>query len=70
MSNKTEVDQSDVGYYDPEIVFEKNGEWFFYDETWSFAEGPFPSKEVCEKALEAYAEKLSEDNCSDDCCVP
>jgi hypothetical protein len=56
MNDKAEDDKK---CYDPEIIFEKDGEWFFYDETWSFFYGPFPSKEVCERALTEYAKELN-----------
>lgn len=33
-------------------------EWYFWDETWAYAHGPFNSEEECKKALKEYAESL------------
>lgn len=36
-------------------VFQKdNGKWYFSDEVWSSAMGPFESKEIAEKACSRY----------------
>jgi len=32
-----------------------NGKWYFYDETWSFEEGPYETREDAERALDRYA---------------
>ncbi len=32
----------------------KDGTWWFYEETWTFENGPFPTYEEAEAALEAY----------------
>jgi hypothetical protein len=32
----------------------KDGTWWFYEETWAFENGPFPTYEEAEAALEAY----------------
>lgn len=32
--------------------------WWFYDETWSFAHGPYGSEDETRSALHAYAQTL------------
>lgn len=35
------------------------GEWYFYDETWSSAVGPFKTEEKARGALAKYCEELN-----------
>ncbi len=35
-------------------IFEENDKWYFSDEVWSSALGPFDSKELAEKACSRY----------------
>lgn len=35
-------------------IFEENDGWYFSDEVWSSALGPFDSKELAEKACSRY----------------
>jgi hypothetical protein len=42
-----------------ELIFEKDGEWFFWDETWTYAHGPYESYEETEKAQKRYCEWLA-----------
>lgn len=37
-------------------VYEKEGEWFFFDEAWSTSFGPFESEEVARKNCIKYKE--------------
>ena len=32
--------------------------WYFYNETWSYSYGPYPTKEKCQQELIKYAENL------------
>ena len=43
--------------YDP-IYKTGAGEWYHYDETWSFAVGPFDNEKQAEEALERYCKEL------------
>ncbi len=42
----------------PDIVFqdEKDGKWYFWDETWSNAHGPYESKDEADEKLNEYCE--------------
>jgi hypothetical protein len=42
----------------PDPVFEKEGKFYFYDETWTNAFGPFETREEGQAALRKYAESL------------
>lgn len=42
----------------PDPVFEENGAWFFWDETWGNKYGPYASKELAQSELQKYAESL------------
>ncbi len=35
-------------------VFEKDGKWYFWDETWSELSEPFDSEEECREELNKY----------------
>jgi len=39
-------------------IHEKNGKWYFYDESWSEVWGPFETHEEAEHELAKYLEKL------------
>jgi hypothetical protein len=39
-------------------VFEKDGLWYFWDETWSDALGPYQSEFAARMACKEYAENL------------
>lgn len=43
---------------DPIYQHPKDGQWYFYDETWSDCLGPFPSEEDARRELEEYVEWL------------
>jgi hypothetical protein len=48
---------SESGYALGEPIWKAtNGKWYFDDETWSKAFGPFDTEEECVKACIAYAE--------------
>jgi len=32
----------------------EDGKWYYWDETWSFEEGPYESREKCLEALYKY----------------
>ncbi len=36
-------------------VHEVKGKWYFWDETWSFEEGPYNTEQECRDALDKYA---------------
>ena len=38
----------------PEIIHQRADGWYFYDETWSYAYGPFTTQELAQKALDRY----------------
>lgn len=40
-----------------DVFFMQNGEWFFWDEDWLDAHGPYETLEDARYALEAYAEE-------------
>ena len=40
-------------------IHEKDGKWYFWDETWVDRIGPFDSQEEAEQKLKAYVEWLS-----------
>ncbi|CAA2141379.1 hypothetical protein [Hyphomicrobium sp. ghe19] len=35
-------------------LFEKDGQWFFYDETWANTHGPYINRDAAKRALHAY----------------
>lgn len=37
-----------------DILFEEDGEWYFWDETWSTIVGPFPNEWIARQKLEEY----------------
>jgi len=39
-------------------IFELNGLWYFYDETWANTHGPFSSYEEADKVLKEYINYL------------
>ena len=39
-------------------VFQKDGNWFFYNETWAHAVGPFLNEPAARTALEYYCKTL------------
>jgi hypothetical protein len=39
-------------------LFEREGKWYFWDETWSGYHGPYDTKEIVLQALKEYAENL------------
>ena len=53
-----------------EPVFEREGKWFFYDETWSDSIGPFETRGEATTQLAEYARKLNygDDAVPDECC--
>jgi hypothetical protein len=41
-------------------VHEEDGQWYFYDETWSNRLGPFPDRETADAKLNAYVIYLND----------
>jgi ABC-type ATPase with predicted acetyltransferase domain len=39
-------------------IFEENGQWFFWDETWSDPYGPYASRKEAVEALRKYIDYL------------
>lgn len=39
----------------PKVTFQKDGKWFFYNETWSEAFGPFDTQEAAHDGCHLYA---------------
>lgn len=39
---------------EPKELFQENGQWFHWDETWSYKHGPFPDLETARRALNVY----------------
>jgi len=37
-------------------IFEENGQWYFWDETWANRFGPYKSYEKADKSLDNYIE--------------
>jgi len=37
----------------------ENGQWYFWDESWTSKQGPFPNEHVARKELERYAQWLN-----------
>lgn len=44
-----------------EPIFEKEGEWWFYDNLWADIYGPYNSKKEAEKFLEKFCKEFLED---------
>lgn len=42
----------------PTPIFEKDGKFFFWDETWTIAKGPYNTREEAQAGLQKYAESL------------
>lgn len=42
----------------PDPIFEREGKFFFWDETWTNEQGPFNTREEAQAALRKYAESL------------
>lgn len=40
------------------ICTDDQGQWWFYDETWSYAHGPYPDEATAVAQLNAYAATL------------
>ena len=45
-----------VNYLDPVHFYE--GEWWFWNETWSDVIGPYPTEKVARETMKLYAEQL------------
>jgi hypothetical protein len=43
---------------EPEVVYEHEGKWYFWDEIYSDSLGPYKTKEEAEAACRRYAEQL------------
>jgi len=41
-------------------IHQYEGKWWFWDECWSYREGPWTTKEDAERALSIYAQMLEE----------
>jgi len=39
-------------------ILTKNAGWYFWDETWAYRYGPYPTKEVAREACINYAKSL------------
>jgi hypothetical protein len=44
----------------PSAIFEKDGKWWFYDETWSDSHGPFATEALATEALNDYVLYLNQ----------
>lgn len=45
-----------------DVIHQKeDGKWYFWDETWSFEEGPHETRPECKKALALYSINLDYD---------
>lgn len=44
---------------DNDPVFESNGLWYFWDETWTQYLGPFPDESYARKGIECYEKYLA-----------
>jgi len=53
---KFEITKSD----NLDIIFEENGEWYFWDETYLYRQGPFPDKKTAIYQLNEYVRELFE----------
>ena len=42
-------------------VIKKEDGWYFFDETWSFLEGPYPSEKIAREELKNYAQHLDKE---------
>jgi len=43
-----------------DIVHKYKGMWYFWDETWSFEHGPYPTEKAAESALHSYCASIIE----------
>lgn len=41
-------------------VFQEDGQWFFYDETWALSHGPYETEEKAREVLAKYVKWLEE----------
>lgn len=57
IANEGKPDQADADLA-PTPIFTKDGKFFFYDETWANALGPFDTREQAQAELQKYAESL------------
>ena len=46
-------------------VFKRGRGWYFWNETWSDAHGPYKTEEQARKRLEDYCDRLTEDDAAD-----
>lgn len=46
-------------YYD-KAIFAENGEWYFWDETWTQKHGPFQSEDEAVETLKKYSNYLNQ----------
>ena len=51
--------------YDP--VHERDGKWYFWDETWAYESEPFDTEEQANGALQVYCDKLYEEEFKRNC---
>lgn len=40
-----------------QVIFYSNGQWHFWNETWSYTHGPFKTREICRQELKNYCEE-------------
>jgi hypothetical protein len=52
------IKQHVVGNYPENPLVNDNGQWFFWDETWSVKYGPYSSENSAKCALMNYLEEL------------
>lgn len=43
---------------DPAFRDPQTGEWWFWDETWCYEQGPFDTEEECRASLAEYVKNL------------
>jgi len=54
-----QMEEADAKILREDPVYEKNGKWFFWDETWSTGYGPFDAEEVARKKCINYYKLIS-----------
>ena len=55
----TIVDQLESRDPLPKVIHKNlDGKWYYWDETWSFEEGPFDSEEIAKENLNSYCKEI------------
>jgi len=48
------------GYEPPPVVHQYNEKWWFWDETWTYAYGPYETEELAQVAASQYGRWLTD----------